>query len=151
MVSMAPESSWIKSYEYSKLEIHNWPFYRSKKLPSQLAFFLTVVSFACVVSDKWDDFPEEVTTWKGFARMPIQESRQYNKSSNYSRVDLFTNFESKFSLPYSFVIIYVRKLNDPIFLMLFVLKSTGKIIIEILSSAENRSRSLGITLGPSMN
>jgi hypothetical protein len=46
-----------------------------------------------------------VTTWKGFTRMPIQESRQYNKSSTYILVDLSTNFGSKFLLPYSFVII----------------------------------------------
>ncbi len=58
------------------------------------------------VSNFWYDAQKfEVTTWKGFTRMPIQESRQYNKSSTYILVDLSTNFGSKFLLPYSFVII----------------------------------------------
>ena len=47
----------------------------------------------------------EVITWKGFTRMPIQESRQYNESSTYILVDLSINFGSKFLVPYSFVII----------------------------------------------
>ncbi len=94
MASMAPESSWIKSYKHSKIGIHKSPTSSVEYTTLIAGVFLTVVSFACVLSDKWDDFPEEVTTWKGFARMPIQKSRQYNKSSTYILVDLSTNFGS---------------------------------------------------------